>query len=127
MSTPDELRELVESYLAELALTPELKGLEESMRHALAGGGKRVRPVLCLALRRLELRLDLLGDLRQLGQDLDRLVGILRLLEPGTGSLEPVEQLLCALQALLRAAHACASFSMRPSMPFTSLPASSDE
>jgi len=49
VSTPDELRELVESYLAELALTPELKGLEESMRDALAGGGKRVRPVLCLA------------------------------------------------------------------------------
>jgi len=45
----DELRELVESYLSELALTPELGGLEESMRHALAGGGKRVRPVLCLA------------------------------------------------------------------------------
>jgi geranylgeranyl diphosphate synthase type II len=49
VSTPEELRELVESYLAELALTPELDGLEESMRHALAGGGKRVRPVLCLA------------------------------------------------------------------------------
>ena len=49
MSTPDELRELVESYLADLALTPELDGLEESMRKALAGGGKRVRPVLCLA------------------------------------------------------------------------------
>ena len=49
MSTPEELRELVESYLGELALTPELGGLEESMRHALAGGGKRVRPVLCLA------------------------------------------------------------------------------
>ena len=49
MSTPDELRELVESYLADLALTPELDGLEESMRNALAGGGKRVRPVLCLA------------------------------------------------------------------------------
>jgi geranylgeranyl diphosphate synthase type II len=45
----EELRGLVESYLAELALTPELGGLEESMRHALAGGGKRVRPVLCLA------------------------------------------------------------------------------
>jgi geranylgeranyl diphosphate synthase type II len=45
----DELRELVESYLSELALTPELGGLDESMRHALAGGGKRVRPVLCLA------------------------------------------------------------------------------
>jgi len=49
VTSPDELRGLVESYLAELALTPELGGLEESMRHALAGGGKRVRPVLCLA------------------------------------------------------------------------------
>ena len=49
MTEPDELRALVESYLGELALTPELGGLEESMRHALAGGGKRVRPVLCLA------------------------------------------------------------------------------
>src|SRR5205823_13098462 len=47
--TPEEVREPVESYLGELALTPELGGLEESMRHALAGGGKRVRPVLCLA------------------------------------------------------------------------------
>ncbi len=43
----DELRELVEGYLAELALTPELVPLEPAMRHAL--GGKRVRPVLCLA------------------------------------------------------------------------------
>jgi geranylgeranyl diphosphate synthase type II len=49
MTPPEELRALVESYLGELALTPELGGLEESMRHALAGGGKRVRPVLCLA------------------------------------------------------------------------------
>jgi geranylgeranyl diphosphate synthase type II len=49
MTAPEELRALVESYLAELALTPELGGLEDSMRHALAGGGKRVRPVLCLA------------------------------------------------------------------------------
>jgi len=49
VSTPEELRALVESYLGELALTPELRDLEESMRHALAGGGKRVRPVLCLA------------------------------------------------------------------------------
>jgi len=45
--TPDELRELVEAYLAELALAPELGTLEEPIRHAL--GGKRVRPVLCLA------------------------------------------------------------------------------
>src|SRR5207247_7411978 len=31
------------------ALAPELGGLEASVRYALAGGGKRVRPVLCLA------------------------------------------------------------------------------
>jgi geranylgeranyl diphosphate synthase type II len=47
--TPDELRALVEDYLGELALHPELGTLEEPMRHALSGGGKRVRPVLCLA------------------------------------------------------------------------------
>ncbi len=45
--TPEELRELVERYLAELVLTPELGTLAEPMRHAL--GGKRVRPVLSLA------------------------------------------------------------------------------
>jgi len=44
---PDELRALVEGYLDELALTPELGTLHQPMRHAL--GGKRVRPVLCLA------------------------------------------------------------------------------
>ena len=43
----EQLRALVEAYLAELALTPELGSLEPAMRHAL--GGKRVRPVLCLA------------------------------------------------------------------------------
>ncbi len=45
----EELLELVESYLDELALTPELGGLAEPVRYALAGGGKRIRPVLCLA------------------------------------------------------------------------------
>jgi geranylgeranyl diphosphate synthase type II len=49
MSTPGELLELIEPYLEELALTPELSGLEASLRYSLAGGGKRVRPVLCLA------------------------------------------------------------------------------
>ena len=44
---PDQLRALVESYLDELSLTPELGGLAEPVRYAL--GGKRVRPVLCLA------------------------------------------------------------------------------
>lgn len=44
---PEQLRALVESYLDELSLTAELGSLAEPMRHAL--GGKRVRPVLCLA------------------------------------------------------------------------------
>jgi geranylgeranyl diphosphate synthase, type II len=43
----ERLVALVEGYLAELALTPELGSLEAPMRHAL--GGKRVRPLLCLA------------------------------------------------------------------------------
>jgi geranylgeranyl diphosphate synthase type II len=43
----DELRPLVEAYLAELVFAPELGSLAGPMRHAL--GGKRVRPVLCLA------------------------------------------------------------------------------
>jgi geranylgeranyl diphosphate synthase type II len=49
VTAPEELLSLVEPYLSELALTPELRGLEEPVRYALAGGGKRVRPVLCLA------------------------------------------------------------------------------
>jgi geranylgeranyl diphosphate synthase type II len=49
MRGPEELRALVEEYLGELALTPELHGLQDSMRYALDGGGKRIRPVLCLA------------------------------------------------------------------------------
>jgi geranylgeranyl diphosphate synthase type II len=49
MRAPDELRALIDSYLRELALTPELGGLEEPMRYTLEAGGKRIRPVLCLA------------------------------------------------------------------------------
>lgn len=44
---PDELRARVEGYLDELVLAAELGSLAAPMRHAL--GGKRVRPVLCLA------------------------------------------------------------------------------
>jgi geranylgeranyl diphosphate synthase type II len=44
---PEQLRELVETYLEELVLTPELGTLAEPMRHSL--GGKRVRPILSLA------------------------------------------------------------------------------
>jgi geranylgeranyl diphosphate synthase, type II len=49
MNSPRELAALVEAYLDELALTPELGELVEPIRYALAGGGKRIRPVLCLA------------------------------------------------------------------------------
>lgn len=51
---PDDLRELVESYVAELAYSPrpETGGLEEAMRYSLLAGGKRIRPVLCLATAR---------------------------------------------------------------------------
>jgi geranylgeranyl pyrophosphate synthase len=48
MRSPEELRVLVEGYLGDLALTPELHGQAESVRYALVGG-KRVRAVICLA------------------------------------------------------------------------------
>jgi geranylgeranyl pyrophosphate synthase len=49
MTPPADLLSLIEGYLDELALTPELGELSEPIRYALAGGGKRIRPVLCLA------------------------------------------------------------------------------
>jgi geranylgeranyl diphosphate synthase, type II len=49
VKSASELVELVEPYMDELALTPELGQLAEPMRYALAGGGKRIRPVLTLA------------------------------------------------------------------------------
>src|SRR6059058_3548069 len=49
MTGPQDLASLVEGYLDELALTPELGELTGPIRYALAGGGKRIRPVLCLA------------------------------------------------------------------------------
>jgi len=49
VSTPEELRALVESYLGDLALTPELGGQADSVRYSIEVGGKRVRPVICLA------------------------------------------------------------------------------
>jgi len=47
MRAAEELRGLVEATLTDLALSPELGGLVGPMRYAL--GGKRVRPVICLA------------------------------------------------------------------------------
>jgi geranylgeranyl diphosphate synthase type II len=51
---PDDLRELVEDYLGELRFSdrPATAGLREAMRYSLLAGGKRIRPVLCLATAR---------------------------------------------------------------------------
>jgi geranylgeranyl diphosphate synthase type II len=40
----------VETFLRSLAFAPELGGLEDALRYSLESGGKRVRPVLCLAV-----------------------------------------------------------------------------
>jgi geranylgeranyl diphosphate synthase type II len=45
----DELRGLVEDHLAGLPLAEELGELGGALRYSLLGGGKRIRPVLCLA------------------------------------------------------------------------------
>ena len=50
MRTADELRDAVEAYLGSLALAPELGALEQPLRYSLESGGKRVRPLLCLAV-----------------------------------------------------------------------------
>jgi len=50
MHSPDELKTLSEEALEGLELWPELHGQAESMRYALVEmGGKRIRPVICLA------------------------------------------------------------------------------
>jgi geranylgeranyl diphosphate synthase type II len=47
--SPDELRSLVEDFLEGLELWPALHGQAESVRYSITVGGKRVRPVICLA------------------------------------------------------------------------------
>jgi geranylgeranyl diphosphate synthase type II len=49
MSSPDDLRQLTEDFLGELPFAAELGKLEAALRYSLLGGGKRIRPVLCLA------------------------------------------------------------------------------
>jgi geranylgeranyl diphosphate synthase type II len=48
-TAPDQLRALVEEYLGGLELQPDLGELVDGVRYAFAAGGKRVRPVICLA------------------------------------------------------------------------------
>jgi geranylgeranyl diphosphate synthase, type II len=45
----EHLRRLTEDYLGSLPFTTELGPLEEALRYSLLGGGKRIRPVICLA------------------------------------------------------------------------------
>ena len=49
MQAPDELAGYVEAALEDVVFHDELGALEEPIRYALGGGGKRIRPVLCLA------------------------------------------------------------------------------
>jgi geranylgeranyl diphosphate synthase type II len=51
---PDDLRDLVETYLDTLRFSaiPDTAGIEEAMRYSLLAGGKRIRPVLALATAR---------------------------------------------------------------------------
>ncbi len=49
MNSPDDLRGLAEDFLGGLPFAAELGKLEAALRYSLLGGGKRIRPVLCLA------------------------------------------------------------------------------
>ncbi len=49
MHRPEELHRLVDERLGTLPFAQELGRLEEALRYSLLGGGKRIRPVLCLA------------------------------------------------------------------------------
>jgi geranylgeranyl diphosphate synthase type II len=51
---PEELREQVDAYLEALRFDERAStiGLQEAMRYSLLAGGKRIRPVLCLATGR---------------------------------------------------------------------------
>ncbi|MEX0620123.1 MAG: polyprenyl synthetase family protein, partial [Solirubrobacterales bacterium] len=54
MSYPDDLREAVDRQLETVRFSTEAAtaGLEDAMRYSLLAGGKRIRPVLCLATAR---------------------------------------------------------------------------
>jgi geranylgeranyl pyrophosphate synthase len=50
MRPAEELRDAVEAYLRSLTFATELGQLEDVLRYSLETGGKRIRPVLCLAV-----------------------------------------------------------------------------
>jgi geranylgeranyl diphosphate synthase type II len=49
MHRSDELRSLAEDFLDSLTFSADLGRLQGALRYSLLGGGKRIRPVLCLA------------------------------------------------------------------------------
>jgi geranylgeranyl diphosphate synthase type II len=50
MRPADELRDVVEAYLRALTFSHDLGTLEPALRYTLEAGGKRIRPVFCLAV-----------------------------------------------------------------------------
>ena len=50
MRTAEELRADFEAYVGALELSSSLGRLEEALRYSLETGGKRIRPVVCLAV-----------------------------------------------------------------------------
>lgn len=59
MSYPEDLREMVDDHLETVRFSQgpgpdgaDTAGLDEAMRYSLMAGGKRIRPVLCLATAR---------------------------------------------------------------------------
>ena len=50
MRSVEQHRASIDSYLGQISDTLEHGGLREPVRYALNGGGKRIRPVLCLAV-----------------------------------------------------------------------------
>ena len=50
MRPADELRDAVDAYLGSLLFAPELGRLHDVLRYSLESGGKRIRPILCLAV-----------------------------------------------------------------------------
>ena len=78
-----------------------------------------------LAPRSGKLGFHLLRDLGELAQNLDRSFRILCLLEPGPRLLELLEEVLRAPKRVF-GTHAAFSLAIRPRMPLTSRPASSE-
>src|SRR6266516_4340861 len=115
----DQLSVLIETAPAERHRRQSRRGLLWSVppsRHLFA----RLAPGL------LELRLDLPRDVAELGENLDRGFGVLGRFEARSRPFEPLEQVFGAAQCVLGAAHAARSWAIRPSIPFTRRPASSD-